>query len=338
MFERRQMLRTALLAAMCAVGWLLYLVISLAIIVTEPQRSNPQLAWQYDWHVYLGGTRDLIDRSLYREPLTLDSFPLPVSEFNLPPMSAATALPLAPFDPELGGNIWLGLMVASIAVGVALATAVLGAKRPVLFAGIGLLAYTVSPWFTADILLGNNNGLTLPLVAGFVLMHLRGRQRAAGLLLGIAISFKPWPLALLPLLVREGAWREIRWAAVFLVAQGVVFLGWLGVDVVPSMVAAITSPVPIEPGVPVLGWTFLRQSFGLPGWIGVVAGILLLAIPARGRVGLGIAILAGLTLMVPNLWQHYLPVVVLGVALLLVPLVAWVWDTFVLRRLPAVGP
>ena len=104
------------------------------------------------------------------------------------------------------------------------------------------------------------------------------------------------------------------------------------------MFAAITSPVPIEPGVPVLGWTILRQSFGLPGWIGVATGVVLLAIPARGRVGLGVAIVAGLTLMVPNLWQHYLPTVVLAAALIVAPLVAQVWDAFAAPRRTVLSP
>lgn len=329
---RPNWLRTALLAAGGLLGWLFYFAIATAIIIAEPLRNSPQLAWQYDFHVYLGGARDLVEGTLYRVPLTLDSFPLPVSVFNLPPVSALAALPWAPFDPIAGGQVWLALMTVCIGVGCVLAAGAFGLRPAVLYGGIGAFLYLLSPWFTADMLLGNNNGIVFPLVAGFILMHLRGRHRASGLLLGIAVAFKPWPLAFIPLLLRERSLREVYWATGVLVVQGVLFLGWLGPDVLPLMVGAIMSPVPIEPGVPVLGWTYLRHYIGLPAWIGPLLGLLLLAIPVRGRMGLGLGLFAGLTLMVPNLWQHYLPVVVLGVALLLVPLASRVWDAFGTRR------
>jgi hypothetical protein len=41
----------------------------------------------------------------------------------------------------------------------------------------------------------------------------------------------------------------------------------------------------------------------------------LVLIPARGRLGLGLGILAGMA-AVPNLWRHYLPTVAVGFLLL----------------------
>jgi len=326
---RRRLLTDALLIGAGIAGWLFYAVISTAVIVVEPQRDNPQLAWQYDWHVYVAGARDLLERDLYRTPLTLDGHPMPVDVFNQTPLTALWALPLAPFDVVTGGHVWLGLMVLSIGAGMAFAAASLRWRMPVITAGIPLLAYTLSPWFLPDVLLGNINGLMFLLVAAYLWLHVRGFARAGGLLLGVAIATKLWPLAFLPLLARERRWREMTWAGGFAVAQGVLFLVWLGPDVLPSMAPAMTSPVPIEPGVPVLGWSLLRETFGLPGWLGAAAGLLLLAVPARGHIGFGIAILAGLTLFIANLWQHYLPVVTLAIGLVVGPLLASVRAAFI---------
>ena len=328
MFQRRRVLDGMFLTGLGLLGWLLYVFVSSAILIAAPQQDSPQLSWQYDWHVYLAGARALVDRSLYRGALTLDGFPLPVEVFNQTPFAGAWALPFLPLDVVTGGSIWLALMVISIAGGMIVSVAVLGLPHPVLLAGIGLLAYSLSPWFWIDVLLGNINGLMFLLVAAFAWLHLHGRARAAGLILGIAIATKPWPLAFLPLLARERRWQEMRWAMAFVLLQAIVFLGWLGVDVLPRMAAQITSPVPISEGVPVFGWSLIRETYELPVWGGLVVGLLLLAVPARGRIGLGIAILAGLTLLVVNLWQHYLPVLSLGLLLVIIPVARHVWVAF----------
>jgi hypothetical protein len=326
--EPKRMLQFVVLAAMGLVGWLSYLLISTKVLVTVARDPRLEQLWQYDWHVYLGGARGLLDHSLYRVPLIVAPYRLPVDVYNQTPLAAAWALPLSPFDIVTGGNIWLVFMLVSIAGGAVLATAAFNTRLPALSAGLGLLAYSLSPWFAADVLLGNINGLMFLLVAAFVWLHLKGKDRSAGLVLGIAIATKPWALAFLPLLVRERRWQEAGWAGVFLLAQGIAFLGWLGIDVMSPMVTAIISTVPIDPGVPVLGWSLVREAYHLPLWTGLALGGALLAIPVRGRAGLGMAILAGLTLLVVNLWQHYLPVIVLGVCLLMIPLVDRVREAF----------
>lgn len=309
-------------------GWFTFFWISSSALLAAPNMHPPDQTWLYDWHVYLGGARGLLDHTLYRVPLVLDSYRMPINAYNQTPLTAAWALPLSALDVVTGGNVWLVSMLVSMAAGMVVAAAALGFRRPLLTAGIGAWAYGWSPWFTADVFLGNINGLMFLLVAAFVFLHLRGQQRAAGFVLGIAIATKLWPLAVLPLLARERKWREMGWAGALLLVQGIMFLGWLGADVVPQMVRAISSSVPIEPGVPVLGWTLVRQMYQLPVWTGIAVGATLLAIPVRGRIGLGIGILAGLTLLIVNLWQHYLPVITLGILLMVGPLVDGVRQAF----------
>jgi Glycosyltransferase family 87 len=326
--KARRMLPVVALPLMGVVGWVFFCLSSSKLLLTPSRVPPDSQLWQYDWHVYIGGAKGLIDQSLYRVPLMLVPYHLPVDLYNQMPLTAAWALPLSPLDVVTGGNVWLVSMLVCIGLGTILASAALGARLPALTAGLGLLVYTASPWFSADVLLGNINGLMFLLVAAFVWLHLQGKEPAAGLILGVAIATKPWALAFLPLLARERRWQEAGWAGFVLLAQGLAFLGWLGIDVAPQMVGAITSSVPVDPGVPVLGWSLVREMYHLPAWTGVALGAAMLAIPVRGRAGLGVAILAGLTLLVVNLWQHYLPVIALGVCLLMVPLAKMVRQAF----------
>jgi hypothetical protein len=54
-----------------------------------------------------------------------------------------------------------------------------------------------------------------------------------------------------------------------------------------------------------------------PAWGGYAVAALLLLVPATGRLGLGLGIVAGLSLN-SYLWHHYAPVLVFGAALVLV--------------------
>lgn len=336
----RRRITAAIVTGLGLSGWLLYLLTSAAVILAASHRFPRQLEWQYDWHVYLSGAQDLLQGTLYRVPLDLGRYPLPVDAFNQTPLAAVWPMPLVPLGVVAGGNVWLVLMILCIAAGMVLAAKVLGAAPPLVVGGIGLLLYSLSPWFRSDVLLGNINGLMFFLVSALAWTHCRGNDRAAGILLGLAVATKPWPLAFAPLLVRERRWRELSWAAGVLIVQSLAVLAWLGPDVLPHMVEAIASDVPIGPGVPVLGWTFIRQSFDTAGWLGPLLGTLLLVMPVGGKLGFGLAIIGGLTLFIRNLWHHYLPIIGFGLLLILGPLTSRVWQGFGpadRARLPRVG-
>ena len=65
-----------------------------------------------------------------------------------------------------------------------------------------------------------------------------------------------------------------------------------------------------------IGISALRRSVDWwPVWGGAAVAVVLLLLPVRGRAGLGIAILAGLA-AIPNLWNHYLPFVLMALALI----------------------
>jgi Glycosyltransferase family 87 len=295
--------------------------------------------WLYDWNVYHAAAQDLLDRSLYKTPLVQPGQRLPVEAFNFPPLAALWATPLLPLGREVGGMAWLAACAACVAIGMGFAVRAVGLWLAV--AGIGLALYTQAPQFRADVLLGNNNHLMFVLLGAFVWAHLANRQRAAGVLLALAIGTKIWPIALVVLLLRERRWMELRWMSAGLAILAVATLAWIGVDGVGAMVSAIVESNEVRTDdTSVVLWTSAARALWdwWPSWGGFAVAALLLALPVTGRLGLGVGILAGLALNA-NLWHHYLLTLLLGVALILIALLtaigrqAW-WQ----RAAPLPGP
>jgi hypothetical protein len=99
---------------------------------------------------------------------------------------------------------------------------------------------------------------------------------------------------------------------------------------------AMALRVPIEPGVAVLWTTAFRLMFDWwPSWGGIGLAIALLAVPVRGLGGIGIATIAGIS-AIPNIWDHYLPTLLVGLAFSLTLLPAWGWKPLHLSPEPVV--
>jgi hypothetical protein len=305
--------------------WCAVQVATVLAVLTHP----PLLIWLYDWNVYHAAAGQLVDRTLYRVPLVEPGFSLPLPVFNYPPLAAVWVLPLLPLGREAGGIAFEFLSLGCLAAGLMFAVRALGLRYPWAWAA-GILALWLAtfpylamfPYVVAEIGLGNNNELMFLLVSGFTVTHLAGHQRVAGLLLGLAIATKVWPVALVVLLLREKRWSELRWAAGFVAIQGVLILAWLGPDVLPNLIHAVffANGPRNYPDVPALWTTTARNNWSWWPWWGTYAvAVLFAAIPARGRIGLGLAIIAGLSLNA-NLWFHYDWAFYLGWALVVVGL------------------
>lgn len=302
------------LAAVLWAGW----AARAAGIILGYSRLVPRVdVWLYDWNVYHAAAGQLLDRTLYRAVLIQPGHELPVAAFNYPPLAAAWAVPLLPLGREPGGVVWVVVGVLATSIGALLGARALGLQWSWVWvvSGVGLALYATSPYIAADVLLGNNNHLMLALVGGFALAHLSGHQRVAGLLLALAIGTKLWPIALLVLVLRERRWRQFRWTAGTLAAQGAVTLALLGPDVVGPLVAAVLGQNLARETIgdaPVLWTSALRVWWEWwPTWGTYVVAAVLLLVPATGRLGLGLGIIAGLSLNA-NLWHHYGPVFALG--------------------------
>jgi hypothetical protein len=73
----------------------------------------------------------------------------------------------------------------------------------------------------------------------------------------------------------------------------------------------------VEPWNPVLFVSWLRETFAWwPVWAGFLIAAILVLIPAKGRVGIGLGILAGLA-VVPNVWRPYAPTLIVAILLVI---------------------
>jgi hypothetical protein len=293
-----------------ALAWALRIVI---------QQFDPLPSWLYDWHVYAAAAKGLVEGTLYHVPLH-SAFPLPVEVFNYPPLSAFVAAPLLLLSDQVAGTLWVATNVAAEGIAAILVARLLRLSDAVVWAGVAFFIFSFNPWGWLE-LVGNNTPLVLLLVAGFARYHTAGHQRRAGALLGIAIGMKLWPAALLPLLLRERRWSSLLVVGGIIFAAGVATVAWLGSGVIGPLVGALQVRGTITQDNPVYGITWLSQNIDWwPSWGGSVIAAALAFIPANGRLGLGLGILAGMA-AVPNLWRQYLSTVFVG--LLLVAFGLW---------------
>jgi hypothetical protein len=274
------------------------------------QQFNPIPTWLYDWHVYAAAAARLLEGTLYYVPLE-SAFPLPVVVFNYPPLSALVVAPLLLLPDQVAGTLWVAANIAAMGLVLVITLRLLRLAHGVAWAGIGFYIFSFNPWYWLA-LLGNNTPLVLLLIVAFAHFHLSGRQGRAGLLLGIAIGMKLWPAALIPVLLRERQLRSLLVVVGISAAVGLATIAWLGPEVIGPAADSIRSRGDIKPGNLVFGITWLRENFDWwPSWGGYAIAALLVAIPARGRLGIGLGMLAGMA-AVPNLWRHYLPTLIVG--------------------------
>lgn len=299
--------------ALAVAGWLIFAFMTWFALTGGPRLTTGDV-FQVDWHVFWAGGHDLLDRELYRVPLDAGGQTLSATEFRLPPFSAVWPLPLLGLPMEVGGYVWQVIAAASFAAAAIVALALFGLDRPWPWAGILLGPLSLTLIYLEGLHLATNNYLVLAIVAIGCLAYVRGRDSTAGVLFGLAVATKLWPATLLVVGLRDRRWSVIGWALAILVAQGLLVLAWLG----PDVIGPILDTLRIE--IPATGLLIGPTAF--PGvrdiWnagVGAVVAIALLALPLRGVAGLGAAVIAGMA-PIGNLWIHYGPTVLFGLALL----------------------
>lgn len=299
--------------ALAIAGWLLFLFMTWYALAEGRSLTSGDV-FQVDWHVYWAGAHDLIDRDLYRAPLDAAGMPLSASEFRLPPLSAAWPLPLLVVSQEIGGYLWQVVAAGSLAAAAVVELELFGVRRPWLWAGVALGPLAVTLVYLEGLHIGTNNYLVLALVAVGCRFYLRGENRFAGVLLGLAIATKLWPVTLLVVALRDRRWPLLGWAAGTALVQAALIVGWLGPDVLGPMLATLRLEIP--PTGLLIGPTAIPGLRDL--WnsgLGATVAIAILVLPLHGRLAVGAAILAGMA-PIGNLWIHYTPTLLFGVALL----------------------
>jgi hypothetical protein len=315
----QRLLPRAAVLILGAAGWGIFAYVTFYAISTGWQATTGHVRL-VDWHVFDAGARQLLARDLYRVPLQIEGLPLSASEFRLPPFSAVWALPLTGLAVDsVAGVIWQVVAAVSIAGAAVLAAMIARLASPFFWSGLVLGPLSLTLWYLEGLHLGTNNYLVLLIVAAFCWCYLAGQWRAAGLLLGLAVATKLWPATLAVVALRERRWSVLGWALAFLVAQAAAVLVWLGPDVVGHMLRTVAEPIPPT--------GYLLGPTAIPGirevWnagLGLAVGIGFLLLPARGRTGLGLAILAALA-AIGNLWIHYGPTILFAIALILADMV-----------------
>lgn len=308
-----------------AVGWAVFAAVSTVALMRGSVPGTGDV-FQVDWHVYWAGARDLVDGDLYRVPLDAGGRTLSATEFSLPPLSAAWAVPLLILQEDVGGYAWQVMGAMSFASAAIAGAAMLNVSRPWLVAGILLGPVSITLIYLEGLHLATNNYLVLGLVAVGCWALMTARDRTAGVLIGLAIATKLWPVVLLVVAIRQRRGRVLAWAAGVTLIQGILLFGWLGFDAIAHALDTFRSAIPptgilIGPGsVPAV-----RDVWN--AGLGPVTALVMLALPLRGRAGIGVAILAGLA-AIPNLWVHYAPTALFGAALIAVDL----WRAMETRR------
>ncbi len=156
-----QTLRGLLLIGLGILAWSWFVGHSLSTIALSLVQPHPPHWVLWDWSVYYAGAQDLAERDLYRVPLPQFPIPLPTPVYNMPPASAAIALPLLPLGREVGGAVWV-----LIGWGCLTGSALLASRWLPwgwLWVGVAMVVFGLQPYLDGHLLLGNVNHLILAL-------------------------------------------------------------------------------------------------------------------------------------------------------------------------------
>ncbi len=166
-----------------------------------------------DFQIIYGGASDFLQgRPVYDD-----------MDYLFFPGGLLLSSPMAVALPETSHLIFVLLAALCVPVAAAAVLQMMGRSwRSPIGAGV-LLGLAVSETVTITLLLGNVNTWLAALQALFLLLFLRRRDAAAGLMLGLVIALKPvaGPLLLVPLLAR-------RWATAAVAAGIAVVLNTVG--------------------------------------------------------------------------------------------------------------
>ena len=168
-----------------------------------------------DLDVFLtAGERFTVGEMLYR---TSDGH----YQFKYMPMAAAWFVPLSALPLHLARFIWMSVIVLSIAGSVILARRLIDPEKASSRWLIPLSVLVLLKFYLRETELGQTNAVYTFALLGMIAFLVAGRDIAAGLLLGLAATIKPYALMFLPYFAVTGRWRP---ALIGLAATGAALL------------------------------------------------------------------------------------------------------------------
>jgi len=310
------------------------------------ERGPQQAAWTDDFlqdyvsaRAWRDGADPYTETAVLRDAYVGDAINdgAPVGQANPhPPLAFLIVSPLSFLSYDAARALWLVLSAGAIALAIGAVARELGASRAAAaVAGMGVLAL---PVVQKDLSFGQNNGMILVLLAGTWLSMRRDRHVAAGVLLGLAVAIKLYPIFLLIPLVRVGARRPATWT--LLSAAGTwgvaaVLVGWSAIVTFATDVSPANFDYwragPMNLSLIALPFRWLAENpwrdaaFDLPvlaaaAAVLAAAACLVAAASTRARAT-GDVFWAGVPWMIlatPLAWEHYLvlAIPVVGLAMM----------------------
>src|SRR5579864_6227573 len=195
--------------------WSLLMLIAVGFYAAKAaEERSAFVRWQHQVYQLWRG------ENIYDEPM-----------FPNPPIMPITLYPLMVLPAVVGATTWFAIKVAMTAVSIVLCfrMAHAGGQYIPPWAEAIILLLSLRP-IMSDLQHGNINLLILFLIVTTLYAWRNGYDVLAGLLLGLAISYKVTPALLVPYFLYKGAWRTV----------GATFLGMvLFLLIVPSLVLGV---------------------------------------------------------------------------------------------------
>lgn len=155
-----------------------------------------------------------------------------------PPLVALLVAPLGLLPFATATRVWLAIELIALPIAVvALLKSTVGPKVRRRLLLLAVLAFLAWPAMTHELLQGQLTLLLLALISWVWVANRSGHPRLAGVLLGLAISIKLFPLLLAGHFVARGSWSALRWAVGTVLVSTALSWAILGTDAVRAFVA-----------------------------------------------------------------------------------------------------
>jgi len=273
--------------------------------------------WRYDIEAYVRAAGRLVsDGSLYlQEQIEAPYVPGGKDYYHYSPPLGVSLVPISGLDEHTASVVWFVLKSAALLAGCLLMPVALPV-RALTFVGVA-----VSFWAMRDLVLGNVGVLlVLPMA-----MAWRWLDRPLGsIALAATISVRPSTGALLIWQLLRRQWRAAAWtigAGIGLILLSLPFVGIDGYrdyfDVLGNMVTPGAGSENRDLGATLVTLGLDDRWIGLVRLGGILLGVVFILLSLRRDRELGFMItLAASMLMVPLMWEYYLIMLALPLALM----------------------